>query len=200
MLLWQRAGLRSSQVNSRRIKAFLHSAKPFTCIKETWFILHAAEGEERWLFARCSPACLPTGRRNLSGGWSAGGSSARGGLCHGAGLAGQRSLEGGAQAACSERRPWKRSRQKREPVRELPTTLEAARTFPSEKTGVVAMAGANGRRNGAGDPEPWPARDGQGVGVGSPGMDAGCRSLWMGGGNTEGRRVAQQAGPGADGS
>jgi len=61
-------------------------------------------------------------------------SSARGGPCHGAGLAGQRSLEGGAQAACSERRPWKRSRLKRKPARTTRTTLEAAKTFPSEKT------------------------------------------------------------------
>ncbi len=115
--------------------------------------------------------------RNLLGGWCAG-SSARGGLCHGAGLAGQRSLEGGAQAACSERRPWKRSRPKRQPASPTRTTLEAARTFPSEKTGGGAMARANGRRNGAGDPEPWPAKDGRGVGVGSPGMDAGCRRPW----------------------
>ncbi|GIW83446.1 MAG: hypothetical protein KatS3mg105_5253 [Gemmatales bacterium] len=43
-------------------------------------------------------------------------------------------LVGGAQAACSERRPWKRSRPKREPARMTRTTLEAARTFPSEKT------------------------------------------------------------------
>jgi len=38
--------------------------------------------------------------RNLLGGWCAS-SSARGGLCHGVGLAGQRSQDGGAQAACS---------------------------------------------------------------------------------------------------
>ena len=43
--------------------------------------------------------------------------------------------------------------------------------------------------------EQWIAVEGRGEGVGRPGMDAGGRKPWMVGGNSEGRRVAEQTWP-----